>query len=319
MKNATHAFAMLDICPVNGPKSGDVKGEKMKLGEEIKTHSILRIIFASGLISLILIAGCLDKKKDKTDDTVSVNDKEGEKQVDLNLKNDPGNTMESKTIQEQKEEYINDHPELYPEKLRELLGNNPEILDYVYHYPAERRQDVSTDLSKETESSGVPLLMQWDMRWGYKPYAGGMIGYTGCGPTCLSMVALYLTKNSTYSPQYIAMTAENKGFCIEGVGTSWDLMGKGCKLFGLRSKVIPLDENRMIRELENRHPLILSMGKGDFTSSGHFIVIRGYDDGFIVNDPNSRKRSERRWSYEELRGQIKNIWSYEKNISDNYL
>ena len=53
------------------------------------------------------------------------------------------------------------------------------------------------------------------------------------------------------------------------------------------------------------------MGEGDFTISGHFIVIYGYNQqGYRVNDPNCVARSRRIWSFEEIQGQIKSIWSY---------
>ena len=72
------------------------------------------------------------------------------------------------------------------------------------------------------------------------------------------------------------------------------------------------NKDGMKQELKNGHPLICAMRAGDFTAGGHFIVIRGYEkDGFIVNDPNSRVRSQKRWTYEELSGQIKNMWYYQ--------
>ena len=41
---------------------------------------------------------------------------------------------------------------------------------------------------------------------------------------------------------------------------------------------------------------------GDFTTSGHFIVIYGHNFlGFKVYDPNSIERSERTWSYDSPR------------------
>ena len=52
---------------------------------------------------------------------------------------------------------------------------------------------------------------------------------------------------------------------------------------------------------------------GDFTTEGHFIVLTGYENGEIkVNDPNCRTRSTL-WDYEELQGQIRNLWVFEKN------
>ena len=56
--------------------------------------------------------------------------------------------------------------------------------------------------------------------------------------------------------------------------------------------------------------MILALGPGDFTTAGHYVVLAGVEEGkFRVNDPNSRANSERLWSYEELEGQIRNIWS----------
>ena len=51
------------------------------------------------------------------------------------------------------------------------------------------------------------------------------------------------------------------------------------------------------------------MGAGDFTSTGHYIVITGLKDGmFVVNDPNSVENSEMLWSYERIEDQIRNLW-----------
>lgn len=69
----------------------------------------------------------------------------------------------------------------------------------------------------------------------------------------------------------------------------------------------------MMLELENGHPIICSMGRGDFTTTGHIIAITGIKDGkFIVRDPNSKERSNKLWSYEKIAPQIKNLWSYQR-------
>lgn len=53
------------------------------------------------------------------------------------------------------------------------------------------------------------------------------------------------------------------------------------------------------------------MRPGDFTTTGHFIVLTGAEDGRIrVNDPNSRKRSEKLWDYDRLEYQINNLWVF---------
>ena len=58
--------------------------------------------------------------------------------------------------------------------------------------------------------------------------------------------------------------------------------------------------------------MICAMGPGVFTDGGHYIVIAGYNDsGFIIRDPNSPENSARVWAFDEIRDQIKNLWSFE--------
>jgi hypothetical protein len=54
------------------------------------------------------------------------------------------------------------------------------------------------------------------------------------------------------------------------------------------------------------------MGPGDFTSSGHFIVLTDIDeDGMVsVKDPNSKTNSKKKWDVNTLVPQIMGLWSY---------
>ena len=76
---------------------------------------------------------------------------------------------------------------------------------------------------------------------------------------------------------------------------------------------ISLSKETVCGVLKQGQPVICSVGRGDFTTEGHYILIRGYDDsGFLVNDPNSRARSERSWPYDRIASQIKNLWAVGK-------
>lgn len=201
----------------------------------------------------------------------------------------------------------------YPQALRELVEKNPETLDYVYDYPINSTLKPEIDLSAEAGSSTVPLLLQWDERWGYVSYGSGLIGYTGCGPTCLSMVALYLTRDADYDPATVAHYAEQQGYYVDGSGTAWELMTTGCAHFGLTSREVSLDEDRMAQALSDGEVLICSMGPGDFTDGGHYIVLTGHSSkGFTICDPNSPKRSAQTWTYARLKDQIRNVWAFSK-------
>ncbi len=206
---------------------------------------------------------------------------------------------------------ILEHYEDYPETYLAALANNPEMLDYVKGY-LDSHGVLDAKLTKSEKKEDYPLFIQWDKRWGYASYGTSSIGISGCGPTCLSMVIYGLTENELATPDKVARYSEEQGYYIEGTGTSWELMTDGAAAFGVTGSELSLDESSMKQTLDAGHPIICAMRAGDFTAAGHFIMIYGYDKkGFIVNDPNSRTRSEKRWTYEELNGQIKNLWSYQ--------
>lgn len=197
----------------------------------------------------------------------------------------------------------------WPEELLAYGEKNPEVQEFVLNYPLNKDKEPEIDLSEAVNTDTVPLLMQWDERWGYMEYAGGLMGLSGCGPTCLSMVSLYLLDDPKYTPRYLAEFSENNGYSVIGNGSAWTLISEGGKQLGLDVVEIPLDRERIVRNLEVGNPIICVMGPGDFTTTGHYIVMTGYTDGKIqVNDPNSRLRSETLWDYEQIKDQIRNLW-----------
>lgn len=201
----------------------------------------------------------------------------------------------------------------YPEELIELLRKNPETEEFVLNYPLKKNEFSTESLNELIREDSVPLLMQWDSRWGYYQYGDNVMGLTGCGPTCLSMVAIHLLQNPQLTPAYMADYSIRNGYCVPGSGTSWELMSLGAENLGLNAEEVPLNENTVKRYLQDGNPIICIMGKGDFTDEGHFIVLTGLKDGKIeVNDPNSRERSEKLWEFENIKRQIRNMWVYEK-------
>lgn len=198
----------------------------------------------------------------------------------------------------------------YPDQLKEMAEKNSETIDFVYDYPKMKDKKQKINLSKEAKADTVPLLMQWDERWGYEQYSGGFLGYTGCGPTNLAMVVLYLTGDKTVNPATVAEYAESAGYSVPGSGSSWTLISEGCEYYGVHATEVPMAEDRIKAKLDEGCPIIINVGPGDFTDSGHFMTITGYDgEGFTINDPNSRANSEKHWTYAQLQGQIRNLWA----------
>ena len=195
----------------------------------------------------------------------------------------------------------------YPESLIALLERNPETEDFVLNYPFREPQDY--DLT-ETPRNIVPLFLQWDPRWGYEKYGSDCIAITGCGPTCVAMAGYYLTGDAaTFDPVAVAAFSEKNGHYAAGYGSSWTLISEGAVQLGLEAIEIPLVEKRMKDNLEVGNLIICAMGPGDFTTAGHYILLTGLQEGkFLVNDPNSRENSGKLWSYEQIQGQIRNLW-----------
>lgn len=211
--------------------------------------------------------------------------------------------------------YVLRNLDLYPEAMLEFAARFPEAMAYVASYPDYDRMNLmeEIDLSGEVTQGEVPLLLQWDTRWGYQTYGNSMVGYAGCGPTCLSMVSIYYYGWDNNDPAAVAAFAEENGYYVEGSGSAWTLMSQACINFGLNAKEVILDENAMAKELAEGKPVICAMGPGDFTDNGHYIVLTGYENGaFTIRDPNSPNNSARTWTYSELKDQIRNIWSFSK-------
>ncbi len=198
-----------------------------------------------------------------------------------------------------------DYPAWFGEALA-LSGENIDfLLNYPYRYGVEQTVDIS-DVSRES----VPLFIQWDDRWGYLDYNGNVCGISGCGPTCLSMVAYYLTGNEEYTPPYMLAFATENRYAVPGSGTDWALMSAGAEKLGLESEVLPAVKSRVVARLEAGIPVIASVKPGVFTQVGHYIVLVGYEDGkFRVNDPNSPVRSAQLWDWDTFIGDVRNFWA----------
>lgn len=201
----------------------------------------------------------------------------------------------------------------YPESLIELLELNPETEQFVRDYFQNRDKHPEIDLTGEVTQGTIPLFLQWDERWGYETYGSDMMAITGCGPTCLSMVLCGLSGDARWDPLTLARYAEREGYYVKGAGTAWDLMKTGAEDLGLTCRDIIFDTDHILDWLAGGNPIICAMRPGDFTTTGHFIVLAGVDeDGKVeVCDPNSPGNSERTWAVEELIPQIKNLWAYQ--------
>lgn len=201
----------------------------------------------------------------------------------------------------------------YPLDLLELLAKNTETLSFVSDYLMHVDDEEATGEITETDLVNmIPLFQQWDKRWGYTAYGDNILAINGCGPTCMSMVYTGLTGNIDKNPAVLADFCIENNYYTQDSGTSWAMMTSGAQALGLNAEKLSLTQDELKERLEMGQPVICSMMPGDFTETGHFIVLWDVtEDGkLMVNDPNSILRSQTEWDFEVVFGQIKAAWAY---------
>ena len=207
--------------------------------------------------------------------------------------------------------FIADHLEIYPEEAVKTALQGEEKLDFALLMPFRGEDAGGVNAVITAQKGTAPYLIQYDSRWAYHAYGSSVMGITACGPTCLSMAAIGLTGDASLTPARIADWAEDAGYYVDGAGTAWSLFTDGAAQLGLRSEAIAADEDDMKSRLDAGEVLIASMLPGDFTTSGHFVVIVDHGlFGFNVYDPNSISLSSRAWSFNKLEPQIAQLWSF---------
>lgn len=165
----------------------------------------------------------------------------------------------------------------------------------------------------EWRGGELPFLYQTDPQYRDASYAGATVGEAGCGPTSLAMVYIALTGKTDKDPAAMAAFSEAEGYVEEGL-TAWRFMTDGAAELGLSSHEVPADAGRLKEELAQGHPIICSMRPGDFTSTGHFLVVAGVADNgeLVIHDPNSPANSARTWDAERVLAQCANLWAFER-------
>lgn len=230
--------------------------------------------------------------------------------TDKNLKTDDFDTLRKNLKKEtdsgnNKAEWIYDNFDNLPDTMLYLAGNDPDTIDFVYNYQNgitnfEFYPGESVNLDRKT-----PYFLQWDNRWAYNSLGQSNVGIAGCGPTSMAMALARLTGDNSITPDKISIDANAY---MDASGVSRSFFNDEASKYGYRVVDISNDKDAMIEAL-NYGPLIVSVTRGYFTLFGHIVIIDSYQNGkFIINDPNSIKKSQMSWSFNQIQNQIAHIW-----------
>lgn len=169
--------------------------------------------------------------------------------------------------------------------------------------------------------------LQTDPRWKSVDYSAAgestTIGASGCGPTAMAMVlATWADPNVT--PKTECAWALAHGYKAPHSGTYYGYFVPAGARYGLkvtRLNTVSIYGNsgsahhNTVREALARGCLVIAcMGKGNWTSSGHYILVYDIDTkaGVVyINDPASTKTVRVHGNYSVFRTQVKYYWVIE--------
>lgn len=152
-------------------------------------------------------------------------------------------------------------------------------------------------------------------------YGTDTIKGSACGPTSLAIVQSTYFPDNKKNPVEMCNWSVSNGYwsknsgsyhsIVEGYGTSFDVNVTSLSYDNPQS---------ILDELNKGNLIVVLMGKGHFTSNGHFMVLTGVDSSgkIIIADPGSNKRTNQTWDLGLILNEVKKgaggngpIWAME--------
>lgn len=165
--------------------------------------------------------------------------------------------------------------------------------------------------------------LQTDPRWASKDYSAKgektTIGASGCGPTAMAMV-LATWADPAVTPATECIWTLAHGFKAPHQGTYYGYFAKAAARYGLNCRQLnwtslysnnKSDIHAKAKEaVEAGNLVIACMGKGNWTSSGHYVLVWKIEgDTIYINDTASTLPRRTRGSYALFRQQVKYYWT----------
>ena len=160
----------------------------------------------------------------------------------------------------------------------------------------------------------MPLYYQQDYPENVVSWHGEetSVAQSGCGATCVSMVIGYFYPEEEPEPDDVMRLAGDMGF-YRGDGLGRDALRLLLAEYEIIGCWRELDARAIENTLRKGKPIVVYVGPGYFTGSGHYIVLRGIAENgeLLVADPNSREKTEEKtYRFAEIIRQAKGDYPF---------
>ena len=194
-------------------------------------------------------------------------------------------------------------------------------MDYMYINISNKKEEP-VNMVKPVD------YKQYDSRWKNIKYdksnGRSTIGSAGCGTTCSAMVLATLVDSNITPVETSAWSLAN-GYKYPSGGTYYSYFVNQFKVYNIPCKQLNtvnlrtqsranslLYHNEAKKALEDGNLVIACMGEGNWTSSGHYILLYKYENGYVyINDPASTKASRLKNTFDLVCKQVKYWWTIE--------
>lgn len=168
--------------------------------------------------------------------------------------------------------------------------------------------------------------LQTDSRWANVDYSAKgektTIGKSGCGPTAMAMV-LATWADKSVTPKSECAWALAHGYKAPHQGTYYGYFAPAAKRFGLTCKMLNgasiygkpnSPYHAQAKAAVDQGDLVIAcMGRGLWTSSGHFVLVWKITGNTIyINDPASTRTARTQGDYSLFRQQVKYYFAVKK-------
>lgn len=164
--------------------------------------------------------------------------------------------------------------------------------------------------------------LQTDPRWKAHNYSAKgeqkTIGSSGCGVAVSAMVIASL-KDPSVTPAATALWSMSHGYKALNQGTYYSYFVPQFSAYGIHcdrlnqlnlyGKTVSADHEKALLALKSGDWVIACMGKGNWTNTGHFILLYRFENGFVyINDPASTKETRTKNTWDLFAKQVKYMW-----------